>query len=130
MRIQVICISQERFYEQDRYLTYIILLYVLYELLHRQMGYNVCYNTIVTPKKIVSMTFSKWKEHSQLFFKSLNMSTVCDIYHDLIAMLLYKFECKTFPNSIEHIFTRNRNVHNYGTRQCNKLHVHRVLTNR
>jgi hypothetical protein len=71
---------------------------------------------------------SKRSNTSQLF-KQLNILKLMDIYHINTAMFMFKFYNKSLPSIFSDYFTYNINIHSYGTRQKNKIHVPKFKTN-
>ena len=79
---------------------------------------------IKVQKRIIRIiTHSKYDEHTLPLFKQLNILTVNDIYDFSIATFMYKFANKELPDIFNDMFTKNRVVHDYSTRQADEFRV-------
>ena len=78
----------------------------------------------ILQKKILRIIQSaSYKAHTTPIFLKLKILQLYKIYIYSVTMFMFKFFKGLLPNIFNQMFTRNENLHNYFTRQSNKLHV-------
>ena len=45
------------------------------------------------------------------------------MFTDRVGVLMYKYENCVFPSVMTELYLRNNRIHNYETRNCNKLFI-------
>ena len=73
-------------------------------------------------KAIMIMTASKYNAHTEPIFKQLNIMKVEESFELQCLNFYYKFKTNTLPAFFDNIFTRNSDIHPYGTRGRDQLH--------
>ena len=73
-------------------------------------------------KGIRIMTASKYNTHTEPLFKQLNIMKVEDSFELQCLKFYYKFKRSILPAFFDNIFTRNSDIHPYGTRGRGQLH--------
>ena len=92
---------------------------ICYWLLHSNINQNA--------KKAIHLISSKgYLSHTEPLFKKLNLQQVPKIHIYKILIFMYKVHHCTAPDIFQEMFTGNNSVHNYGTRQKDKLRVPHV----
>ena len=64
-----------------------------------------------------------YKHHTDPIFKELPVLTISNVYMYSVIIMMYKYNCNNLPNFFIDFFEKNSNIHSYGTRQPNKLHM-------
>ena len=64
-----------------------------------------------------------YKHHTAPIFKELSVLTISNVYMNSVIIMMYKYNCNNLTNLFNDFFVRNLNIHSYGTRQQNQLHV-------
>ena len=78
----------------------------------------------ILQKKILRIIQSaSYKAHTTPIFLKLKILQLYKIYIYSVTMFMFKFFKGSLPNIFNQMFTRNEDLHNYFTRQSNKLHV-------
>ena len=65
-------------------------------------------------------THSHYLSHSKYIFHKLNTLNIFDINKLQIALFMYRFTNDNLPNSFKGFFTKNKDLHNYNTRNADK----------
>ena len=73
-------------------------------------------------KAIRIMTASKYNAHTEPLFKQLNIMKIEDSFELQCLKFYHKFKTNTLPAFFDNIFTRNSDIHPYGTRGRDQLH--------
>ena len=74
---------------------------------------------ITTQKKIVQIiTFSSYSSHTKIIFNQLNILPFKHLRFQRIGLQMFKYE---LPVALNMFFVKNRSVHNYNTRNKDKL---------
>ena len=77
---------------------------------------------ITTQKKIVRIiTFSSYSSHTTIIFKQLNILPFKHLPFLRIGLQMFKYESGQLPDALNMFFVKNRSVHNYNTRNKDKL---------
>ena len=119
-------LSKIRYYVNAR-----ALLQLYYALIHPFLIYGILSwaNTypstyqpllILQKKALRLITFSKYDEHSNPLFKSLEILKIQDLAKYHIAILMYKFHNSLLPPTFSSFFTQSSNIHNHNTRSSSK----------
>ena len=66
---------------------------------------------------------SHYLAHTDPIFHKLKTLKIFDINAFQTAIFMYKFSTNALPLSFTNIFTYNRNIHTYPTRQSSDLHL-------
>ena len=69
------------------------------------------------------------RDHTNDFFKSLNLMKLSDIINLNMATFVYRSCNNMLPNSFNQFFTTNSSFHDHYTRQCNNLHTMKCRNN-
>ncbi|MFZ2538340.1 MAG: reverse transcriptase family protein [Oscillospiraceae bacterium] len=69
------------------------------------------------------LTFSGFTAHSSPLFAELKLLSVYNIYKYQMGIYMYKIINNSIPTLGHHTFKTNSQVHNYNTRQKEKLHI-------
>jgi hypothetical protein len=84
-------------------------------------------------KKIVRLiSFKSYMEHSKPLFLDLKILNIYQINDYLCSLFIYRrnyMYCQNSPDFYNDYFKQNNDVHNYNTRNSNKLHVSYKRTN-
>ena len=85
---------------------------------------DVYMNQLVkTQKRSVRIRTSSYKAHTKPFFIKLNIFNIQQIYFFQVSMLMLRFKKNLLPNIFNNMFKTNANVHQYLTRNKDKLHT-------
>ena len=88
------------------------------------------YPLVVLQKKLVRIiNFMKPTEHTALIFKQMGILNVLDINKFQVCMFMFKAVNKQLPGIFDSMFTSNKMIHNYNTRQSQNLHMPKCRTN-
>ena len=68
-------------------------------------------------------------EHTALIFKQMGILNVLDINKFQVCMFMFKAVNKQLPGIFDSMFTSNKMIHNYNTRQSQNLHMPKCRTN-
>ena len=82
--------------------------------------YNRVYN--LQKKAVRIMTASKYNAHTEPLFKQLNIMKLEDSFSLQCLKFYHKFKGNSRPKFFADIFTRNSDIHHYGTRNRDQLH--------
>ena len=82
--------------------------------------YNRVYN--LQKKALRIMTGSKYNAHTEPLFKQLNIMKLEDSFSLQCLKFYHKFKTNSLPKYFANIFTRNSEIHSYGTRSREQLH--------
>jgi hypothetical protein len=83
---------------------------------------------ILQKKCIRVITSSSYTEHAQPIMNRLSVFTVCDIYRLQLYLFMYKYFKGLLPKSITISFDLCHSIHQYNTRNCNKIYLYRCST--
>ena len=73
-------------------------------------------------KKFVRMiTFSSYSSHTKIIFYQLNILPFKHLLFQRIGLQMFKYESGQLPDALNMFFVKNRSVHNYNTRNKDKL---------
>ena len=67
------------------------------------------------------------REHTKPLFNNLRILTLSDLFSYNIGLLMYKYHHGWLPSVLD-MFSKNSDVHNYGTRQANYLKIPQFFT--
>ena len=77
---------------------------------------------ITLQKKIIRyITFSPYLAHTKNLFLDTNILPFKKLVIHRIGILMFKFNLGLSPVALNNLFVRNSNIHNYNTRNKNKL---------
>jgi len=77
----------------------------------------------IQKKCVRVITASKFNSHSEPLFKALNLLKVEDIFKSQSLKFYHKHVNDKLPSYFSDMFISNSSVHNYRTRQHNRIHV-------
>ena len=81
-------------------------------------------------KKVVRIrTFSHYLAHTQPLFQSLSISPVDKLFLNQIGIVMYKYYNGLFPNVMNILNVKNKDIHSHNTRSNNLLRIHRGTVN-
>ena len=89
-------------------------------LLAQGYEYNRVYS--LHKKAVRIMAASKYNAHTEPLFKQLNIMKPGDSFSLQCVKFYHKFKGNSLPKYIADIFTRNSDIHHYGTRNRDQLH--------
>ena len=72
-------------------------------------------------RSIRIITFSKFGDHSSLFFKQTNILKLTDLITFHVSLFVFKFHYKLLPVVFDNYFISTSKVHNYNTRLSSQL---------
>ena len=72
-------------------------------------------------KIILYITFSPYLAHTKNFFLDTNILLFKKLVIHRISIQMFKFNLGLSPVALNNLFVRNSNIHNYNTRNKNKL---------
>jgi hypothetical protein len=75
---------------------------------------------ILQKKAIRAVCRTRYNEHTNDLFKSLHILKFDDLYTLNIGTFMYKFSSGALPEKLQQLFSRNRDFHNYNTRNKNE----------
>ena len=75
------------------------------------------------------ITSSAYLAHTSPIFFKLNILNIYKVYALKIIMLMYKYEHRLLPSSVQDMFVTNNFIHQHFTRQSHKIHVPKGRTN-
>ena len=77
---------------------------------------------IILQKKIVRIiSFSRYNSPTKLLFQQYNILPFKKLVFHRLGLQLYKYEFSIIPIALRSLFTKNSSIHNYNTRNSNKL---------
>ena len=77
---------------------------------------------IILQKKIIRIiSFSRYNAPTKLLFQQYNILPLKKLVFQRLGLQLYKYEFGIIPIPLRSLFTKNSSVHNYNTRNSNKL---------
>ena len=76
---------------------------------------------ILQKKNIRIISFSRYKSPTKLLFQQYNILPFKKLVFQRLGLQLYKYEFGIIPIPLRSLFTKNSSVHNYNTRNSNKL---------
>ena len=77
---------------------------------------------IILQKKIIRIkSFSRYKSPTKLLFQQYNILPFKKLVFQRLGLKLYKYEFGINPIPLRSLFTKNSSVHNYNTRNSDKL---------
>ena len=77
---------------------------------------------IIIQKKIIRIiSFSRYNAPTKLLFQQYNILPLKKLVFQRLGLQLYKYEFGIIPIPLRSLFTKNSSVHNYNTRNSNKL---------
>ena len=82
--------------------------------------YNRVYN--LQKKAVRIMTASKYNAHTELLSKQLNIMKREDSFSLQCLKFYHKFKGNSLSKYFAYMFTRNSDIHHYGTRNRDQLH--------
>ena len=87
--------------------------------------HNLCQTPSKSKLQIVRLTcFKLYTDHSELLFLNLKILNVYKINHYLCSFFMYRYNYgKKLSDLYINYFKQNKKVHNYDTRNRNKLHA-------
>ena len=74
------------------------------------------------------MTNSRYNAHTEPLFKQLHLLKVKDIFDVQCLKLWYKFVNNELPNYFRNMFTYNHELHDFETRNRDRLHLYQTRT--
>ena len=74
------------------------------------------------------MTNSRYNAHTEPLFKQLHLLKVKDIFDVQCLKFWYKFVNNELPNYIRNMFTYNHELHDFETRNRDRLHLYQTRT--
>ena len=74
------------------------------------------------------MTNSRYNAHTEPLFKQLHLLKVKDIFDVQCLKFWYKFVNNELPNYFCNMFTYNHELHDFETRNRDRLHLHQTRT--
>ena len=103
----------------------LILSHISYGILAWGRAYDTLLNRILILQKR-SLRIIEHAEHRALtdpLFYSRKILKVKDIYSLQLGIFMYQYHNNELPNSFRSMFTTNKQIYSYNTRQCNKIHI-------
>ena len=91
-------------------------------------GYEHNRLTKLQKRAIRIISCNKYNAHSEPILKNLKLLKLEDLLKVRCLKLYYKFHHGTLPVYFSTFFITNSTIHNYPTRDCNKLHVFKTKT--
>ena len=86
---------------------------------------------ITLQKKIIRyITFSPYLVHTKNLFLDTNILPFKKLVIHRIGIQMFKFNLGLSPVALNNLFVRNSNIHNYNTRNKNKLRLATVVAKR
>ena len=74
------------------------------------------------------MTNSRYNAHTEPLFKQLHLLKVKDIFDVQCLKFWYKFVNNELPNYFRNMFTYNHELHDFETRNRDRLHIYQTRT--
>ena len=88
------------------------------EVLHKTFTSN---HSLYSRQIVIIISFSQYNSPTKLLFKQYNILPFKKIAFHRLGLQLYKYKFGIIPILLRSLFTKNSLVHNYNTRNCNKL---------
>ena len=78
---------------------------------------------ILQKRSLRIIEHAEHRAHTDPLFYSRKILKVKDIYSLQLGIFMYQYHNNELPNSFRSMFTTNKQIYSYNTRQCNKFHI-------